>query len=152
MIVDSLKRSEIYEKGNGNLKTGFELLKKLVEDNVEVGKYEAENGVYAMVLEYETKNPDEVKLENHRDYIDIQYLLTGIENIVVADTAVCDLVGEYVPDAEFYAEPENKKQNIVLSGDVFAVFFPGDGHAPGLSFNKEPKTVKKIVVKVPVEK
>ncbi len=151
MIIDALNRSELYEACNENFKTGFDLLKKLVKENASAGKYEAENGVYAMVSEYETKNPDEVKLENHRDYIDIQYLLSGIENIVVADTAICDLVSEYVPDAEFYAEPKTEKQNIVLSGDVFALFYPGDGHAPGLAYN-QVETVRKIVVKVPVGK
>ncbi len=150
MILDSLKRSDNYNAVHPDFKSAFELAKKLYNEKLPVGRYEGENGVYAFVQEYETKNPETPRLENHRDYIDIQIVMSGKEKILVDVAENLELETEYTPDAEFYLPKKDSGETLVLEGDVFAVFFPLDAHAPGLSID-EPTKVNKIVVKIPVK-
>ena len=54
------------------------------------------------------------------------------------------------PDSDiwFYRGPVDE---ITLTGDRFAVFFPGDAHAPGIAL-EEPAHCRKCVVKVRLSK
>lgn len=151
MIIDSLKRAEIYNGVHPEFKSAIELALKLYNERLPVGRYDGENGVYAFVQEYETKNPETPKLENHRDYIDIQIVANGKEKILVDNADVLELEIEYTPDAEFYLPKKDSGNTLFLEGDTFTVFFPLDAHAPGLSVD-EVETVTKIVVKIPVIK
>lgn len=152
MIIDSLKRSRLYNGVHPYFAAAMELAGRLVKENAPVGRYDGENGVYALVSEYETKTAAKLRLENHRDYIDVQILIAGEERVAVADAEACELETEYKPDAEFYNEPQSGRHNITLCGGLFAVFFPGDAHAPGLSLGEESAKVRKLVVKIPVIK
>ena len=107
--------------------------------------------VKAIVSEYTTKEKNEYGYEAHREYIDIQYLVSGNEKI-------CCLPLEYLKetkpynkeiDAAFYGEEDVKPQELLLGNGYFAVFFPQDGHKPQLCVGK-PSPVKKVVVKVKI--
>ena len=50
-------------------------------------------------------------------------------------------------EAAFYKEAGVAWQEILVGNGYFAVFFPQDGHKPGLSTGK-CEAVKKVVVKV----
>ena len=83
------------------------------------------------------------KLEAHKDFIDIQMPLSDEE--ILGYTPLCNL-----PDTEYDAEkdiafyPGLAENYFTLKPGQFAIFFPQDGHAPGVS-----KTgLKKVVVKV----
>ncbi len=101
-----------------------------------------------MVQEYTTRTEKAPAFENHRAYIDIQVLAMGSETVLAGAAKGSELTKEYTPDAEFYAAPETTHA-ITLRPGVFAVFFPGDAHAPGLAAGS-PMAVKKIVGKIPV--
>ncbi len=85
---------------------------------------------------YESK-PANLTPEAHRDYIDIQFLVEGTEKVGVAplEDMLEEVEGRPDSDIWFYRGPVDE---ITLSGNRFAVFFPGDAHAPGIAGRKSP--------------
>ena len=88
---------------------------------------------------------EDAKLETHKDFIDIQIPLSGTE--IMGYTAAKDCVPE---DAPYNAEKDITfftglaESYIEVKPGMFAIFFPQDGHAPGIT----PDGVKKVIVKV----
>ena len=150
MIYDKIDNLELYSGILDDIRRGLEYLQELKPD-IEKGLYELSSRVKAIVSEYTTKEDNEYGYEAHRDYIDIQYLISGSEKI-------CCLPLEYLKetkpynkeiDASFYVEKDVKPQELLLGNGYFAVLFPQDGHMPQLCVD-EPSSVKKVVVKVKI--
>lgn len=149
MILDNMKNCDIYAQDNEKIKKGFDFLKEFLRNPVELGKHQIDgDNVYAIVQEYETKEPS--RLEAHKRYIDIQFVASGKESIKYADISTLDVDTEYngETDVAFYHSKENLT-GLVLESGMFAVFYPNDGHMPGCLIDK-PEKVLKIVVKVAV--
>lgn len=149
MIKDKLKNAKIYYNLSENLKKGFRWLEETDLINIEDGKYEIDGSiVYASVQTYQTK--EDANYESHRKYLDIQYIIEGSEKIGVTDLSNCTTCIEYdkEKDLEFY-NINCKEEFIELSKGAFAIFYPHDAHKPSIMI-AEPKTVKKVVVKVAV--
>ena len=113
------------------------------------------NGARAVVSEYETKPMATSKFEAHREFIDVQLILSGAEIIGVTPTATmtdADRIGEYnaEKDVEFYGV-KGDFEKLQLSDGDFAILYPEDAHMPGVH-ETEPVHIKKIVLKVPVKK
>lgn len=150
MIYDKIDNQGIYAGISEDIRLGLEWLRD-VNPDIEKGVYELSPRVKAIVSEYITKEVNENGYEAHRDYIDIQYLISGQEKI-------CCLPLEYLKetkaynkdiDAAFYDEAGVKSQEMILGNGYFAIFHPQDGHMPCLCFDK-PAVVKKVVVKVKI--
>ena len=106
--------------------------------------------VYALVMRAPSKSPADARFESHRDYIDIQYLLSGDETMGVLP--IEELTGatpyDSSKDIVFYATP-SKYPVLRLPPGHFAVFFPPDGHQP-MCHGGAPGQLHKAVVKVRV--
>ena len=148
MIYDKINNLETYSGISEDIRLGLEWLRD-VNPDIEKGVYELSHRVKAIVSEYTTKEVNENGYESHRDYIDIQYLISGSEKI-------CCLPLEYLKetkaykkeiDAAFYEEANVRTQEMVIGNGYFAIFFPQDGHMPCLSADVA-EVVKKVVVKV----
>ena len=89
--------------------------------------------------------------EAHREYIDIQYLISGEEKICCAPLEYLKEKAAYntEKDVAFYDEADVKPQELLLGNGYFAILYPQDGHMPQLCV-KEPMAVKKVVVKVKI--
>ena len=150
MIYDNMKNCELYYGAHKYFKEAFEFITKAVSEDLPVGKYEI-NGkeLYASVQEYNAKNPEDARSEGHREYIDIQYMISGVEAMEVFDISKGVLKSEYndVKDVEFY-ENCPAPATVVVGAGEYAVFFPHDIHRPAMAYNGENTLVKKIVVKV----
>jgi biofilm protein TabA len=111
------------------------------------------NQIYALIQAYATLPiVPEVKFEAHRHYIDIQYIVSGVEVMGwAALQAVLDMT-PYDPekDACFGKLPAAEMTAVRVSAGQAAIFFPEDAHAPKLA-HTEPSAVKKIVVKVSLD-
>ena len=150
MIYDNIDNIGLYVGISEHIRIGLEYLRDL-NLNIEKGIYELSPCVKAIVSEYTTKEENEYGYEAHREYIDIQYLVSGTEKI-------CCLPIEYLTetepynkeiDAAFFVENELKPRELFLGNGHFAVLFPQDGHMPQLCEGK-PCPVKKVVVKVKI--
>ena len=151
MIVDNLKNSKQYCSAHSGFSAGFDFLEKAVSENLPEGRYEIDgDNVFAFIQEYTSK--EESSFEAHKNYIDIQFVISGLEKIEVKEIANCTLKSEYndVKDVEFY-EDATFPTTLILSDGDFAILFPCDIHKPGVKVNEESVPIKKVVVKVKVK-
>lgn len=115
---------------------------------IEVGKYELDGkNVFAMVSEYQSKNESDAKLEAHADYADIQYVISGEENIGVIPLSQTEVTEPYNPNKDIVFL---KSDNIVYhhaTNKTGFLFFPNDAHRPCVAIqNSTP--VRKVVIKI----
>lgn len=147
MIIDRIENSELYLNLGKRIARAFNYINSTDFSRTEPGRYEVENeDIFVVVNEYETKDINDSALEAHRKYIDIQYMYSGVELIGVAPLVNQTPVKKYneEKDCVFFNEETSL---IKMTGGMFAIFFPGDLHMPGVKANGLSK-VKKIVVKV----
>ena len=88
------------------------------------------------------KTKEEAKLETHNSLLIYRFLCLEVE--VMGYTAREDL-----PEADYDADKDISfyplaESYIPVKPGMFAIFFPQDAHAPGMS----PDGVKKVIVKV----
>jgi YhcH/YjgK/YiaL family protein len=128
----------------------FEFLAGLDAD-AEEGRYPLDGeAMYAVVDSYETRTVESAHPEAHREYIDIQCVLAGHEQIAWWSTPGLQVQTPYDPakDIAFYDRPDNAGTMIDMVPGRFAVFFPGDAHMPCLQAGTGPAPVKKVVIKI----
>lgn len=150
MIYDKIDNWKQYAGISEDIRLGLEFLSK-AETALACGVHELSPRVKAIVSEYDTMLVNANGYEAHRQYIDIQYLLSGKETI-------CSLPLEYLKeikpyseekDAAFYEECCVDGQRMMVGNGYFAIYFPQEGHMPGLCVGV-PEKVKKVVVKVTI--
>ena len=124
-------------------------LKSLDLENLEVGRYDVDEDFYYLIQEYETKPRAEAKLEAHREWIDIQYMIKGQEVIELEDISKVESITEYEPDVEFFKVPETMCKVSITDG-AYMIIYPSNAHMPGVAVNDQPQKVKKCVGKVRV--
>lgn len=152
MVFDNLKNCELYYPLHPKFKEAFEFIEKAMAENLAAGKYEIDGKeLWASVQEYTSKLESEAKAEAHKNYIDIQFIVSGSEVIEGFDIEKATPKSEYndVKDVMFYEDYDNVVKGI-LSKNEYGIFFPTDVHKPGMCLDGNQDTVKKIVVKVKV--
>ncbi len=152
MIFDNMKNCKLYYGVHKNFNKAFDFIKKATAENLSAGKYEIDgNDVYASVQDYTTKGTKDGIFEGHEKYIDIQYIISGTEEIDVMDISKATVRTAYDGeiDAAFYESNDDAVKSVLTAGE-YGIFMPYDIHRPGMVY-KSPSDVKKIVVKVKVE-
>lgn len=148
MILDTLENAARYTSFKPGLSEGFGFLDHPGIAELEPGRYEiAEDLVYAIVEKNEGRKVEDGKLEAHRKYIDIQYIISGDESMGWSPRS--ELIGsegyDEERDLEFYTD---KPQSLVkVPEGSFAIFLPTDAHLPGIGSGP----IHKIVVKIAVD-
>lgn len=106
--------------------------------------------VYASISEYVPKDIDKSQWESHRKYADIQSVITGKEKIGKSPVAQLTVTRPYNPNSDGANYTGPGKYYIAKPGTFF-IFFPGDGHRPGLKTSpSDTSHVKKLVIKMRV--
>ena len=146
MVVDKLENLEKYVSLNPLFAQAVEFLKSTDLDAHEIGKITLKEGeLMVNFSQTRPKTKEEAKLETHNQFIDIQIPLSGVE--VMAYTP-----RPHLPEEEYNAEKDITfykglaKDYLTITPGMFAIFFPQDGHAPGVTSDG----VKKVIVKVRV--
>lgn len=129
---------------------GLDFLKNTDFSQKNTGRYDIEgNEIFALIFDLETSAKSENSPEVHRNYIDIQYLVSGKEIIgVTTDLGTLPVKTPYDEkrDILFYADSENETDLHLLPGN-FAIFFPEDVHRPNCQYENSQK-IRKVVVKI----
>ena len=149
MILDTLDNAKAYPLGSAWTEA-MAFLSALGPDTEE-GEYPIRGkDVFARVMRYETRAEKDAVLETHREYVDIQTVLEGREDMVwhPAETLEAETAYDPEKDAQFYRHPNVAPAQFTITPGTFAVFFPWDGHMPSLRVDGQPEWVKKVVVKI----
>lgn len=148
MIVDRLENADCYSLGPLWEQT-VEFLKNLTPDTP-CGKVElAGDNLFVIIDSYETKAREDAKLETHRVYTDVQFIISGTEihEVFSPDYLTTNEPYSDKRDAQFYNVPQTAPVRVSLEPGDFTVYFPQDAHMPGLA-SGAPQTIKKAVVKI----
>jgi biofilm protein TabA len=149
MIADTLEQNSRYLSLSPHFATAFKFLEKLPVGRPD-GRYDIDgDNCFALVQTYNTRPLAQALFEAHRQYIDIQFLQAGRETLLWTPLAALTSVTQpYAADTDiaFFATPPHWTP-VNLRAGHFAIFFPADGHAPGLECDG-PAEVRKIVIKV----
>lgn len=142
MIYDKIDNIETYKGLSEDIYEGLMFLKNATTDLVN-GVHEINPRVKAIVSEYETKPVNENGYEAHRKFVDIQYLLKGSE---INFCMPVEKLIETMPynegiDAAFF-KADMRVLELSLGDGYFAIYYPQDGHMPGLC-NGKTEGVKK---------
>jgi YhcH/YjgK/YiaL family protein len=126
----------------------YKFMKETDLKNIDKGKYELDgNNLYASVSEYTTKNEEDARFEAHHVYADIQYIITGEEQMGIVPLDKTEVVTPYDSEKDvcFLKSPVNNYH--LATPATYFIFFPEDAHRPGVKVgNNAP--VKKVVLKV----
>lgn len=151
MILDQLTNLSRYIPALPALETVASILSSGVLKTQEFGSYKTEDPrVRYNLFTYTTEKQVADVYEVHRKEIDVQILLSGHERMEIADPETLKVTKPYdeAKDALFGPAQSNVTFHADPSG--FALFFPGEPHAPNL-IDGESTTVVKVVFKVLAE-
>ena len=148
MILDTLENSGLYESIHPRFKKAFDYLKNTDLEALPFGKIELESAsLVVIVAEITGKTADIAKMETHNKFIDIQVPIGKTETMGwISGSKLNELTEAYddEKDVSFFAD---KASNFIdVQPFEFAIFFPEDGHQPGIGDG----IYKKIIVKVMV--
>jgi biofilm protein TabA len=132
VILDRLEESRRYESLHPMFARAFAVLARPDLSSLGTGKHVIDGeGLSLIVALDEGKGGAGAVLEAHRRFIDIQFVIEGTDMIGWRPVRECVRVTqpyEASKDVELYAErPLSWSQ---VTGPAFAVYFPGDAHAP----------------------
>jgi YhcH/YjgK/YiaL family protein len=147
MVIDTLVNSARYESLHPRFKAAFAFLRRPDIDAVALGRTDVDgSALFALVQTYETKPIQEGKLESHKKYVDIQYILEGEEFMGYAPLGTQPVSKPFDPEKDigFY---DGEAWFTRFRKGMFAIFFPQDAHLPGRHTDKATH-VKKIVLKI----
>lgn len=110
-------------------------------------------GVTVKIMSYTTRLYESANAEAHKEFIDIQVVLSGEEIILWHRFGELPVKSPYnsAKDVELYQLPNGgvgSSTACVLRPGLFSLFFPSDIHSPQIAIGA-PAPVRKVVVKVP---
>jgi YhcH/YjgK/YiaL family protein len=149
MILDKIENAELYSPLSPLLAEGLKFITENDFSQIEAGKFFLKDQLlYAMINDYDTKPEEQCKLEAHRKYIDIQFIVSGEEQIGFTSFHGQKPSVDYNPEKDIVFF-EDEVSFFTLKEGHFAIFFPDDLHQPGITLD-EVSPVRKVVVKVAV--
>ena len=148
MIIDVLENAEKYYPLNPRFAEAFRYLRTPAARTLASEREEVDGEKLFVIASREKgKKKSEVKLEVHRIYIDIHFIIQGVDSMGWKAAGSCR--GAH--------SPYNKEKDAALFNDepliwcavpagAFAIFFPEDAHAPMVSDGEVHKLIVKVAV------
>jgi YhcH/YjgK/YiaL family protein len=155
---ESINQKELYTQYHNNKiywDEAFNFLKTHDVKTLAPGKYNIDSGnVFAIVSEGVSKIKDSVLWEAHRDFNDLQYIISG-----KAEMGITPIDDPNVKITVPYSKEEDIQHFTVNEGDkyypadssTFFIFSPKEMHRPAIRVDGG-NPIKKIVIKVRVSK
>lgn len=160
MILDTIDNARLYAGLNPCFPKAFEILKDQTMLKRQDGKYPVDGEkTFYTIQRYTTRPINDGKFEAHRKYIDIQFLLSGIELLGYAPLKGLTVAKEYNPEKDIaFFHPPKDFTKVMLEPGLFCILFPNDAHLPALGEVSPlggpgchlalPSDVRKVVVKI----
>ena len=149
MIIDQLSNADQYHGLGERVAAGLRWLVEHAGAGLPDGRCEIDGeAMYALAITYEPRDAAGAEFEAHQRYLDIQYVVSGVERMGWADLGTLTPRGEYDADSDarmFSGEPSW----VTAAAGTFIIFKPQDGHIPGVATEGSGQ-VRKLVVKVRV--
>lgn len=145
--VNSVEFMRQYESDKALWDKVFKFLGDPKLSTLAPGKYPIDSdNAYAMVSSGAPKNPDDVKWESHKKYIDLHYVIMGKVKIGKAPVAMATVTEPYA-EARDAANYNVDGKYLIATPQQFFLFFPQDAHRPDIKVDGFD-TLKKLVIKI----
>lgn len=148
MILDTVENLPQYFSINKGFEKVYAFIQQQNIAELSVGKYEIDgDNVFAIVAKEKGRSKQEALLETHENYIDIQLVLDGIDEMGWSPKTECKNIKmkyDAEKDVQLYSDEPNAW--IKTTAGKFVIFVPQDAHMPMVS----DKVLHKIVFKVKV--
>lgn len=148
MILDQLSQSAHYIRLHPGFAAAFQYLKTAKLDDLPAGRHEIDGDrMYVVINRQAGRSRDGAKLEAHRRYIDVQFGISGTDEIgwrALADTTQPSAPFDEAKDLGFYND--RPQTWLVVPPGSFAIFQPQDVHAPLGGTGDLVKAVVKVAV------
>ena len=148
IIIDKLQNAENYYDMHPAFEKAFAFLRQENLTDLPPDRYEIDdNRLFCMISKGPGRTRSEAKLEAHRKYIDIQYIIAGSEEMGFKPTAHCksiDTAYDADKDIMFFNDTPDSWTPVPV--DSFVIFFPQHAHAPLIGTGNIHKAVLKIAV------
>lgn len=151
VAINKVEFARQYHLNKAHWEKAFTFLKDSDLLTLKNGRHEIDgNNVFAIVSEAPSRDYDKTAFESHKNYIDLQYVITGEEKMgrTPAESLKVDKpyneqadIAYYIGDGKIYTVHQN----------CFLLFFPGEAHRPNITPGGN-KVVKKIVIKIKAAK
>jgi YhcH/YjgK/YiaL family protein len=150
MVVDQLTQADKYMELDPGIAKALNYLRSTDFRQMELGRYEIDGeNLIAIVNEYTTIDAATEQMEAHRKYIDVQYIISGAEQMGIACFQDQTISKAYDAEKDYLLVADAPDYFIRVTAGMFTIFFPSDLHMPNL-IDKESTTVRKVVMKVAV--
>ena len=152
MIQTTKKQLKNYTALNPYFPAAFAALERVAEEKFVKGHHEVDgDNIYINALEYNTHGVENAQMEAHTRYIDVMWMLSGDEKIGVCPVEQLQQITKPYDEAgdAFLSKFVEDCTYLRMKADSVCIFFPEDGHAPGLDVD-ETTCVRKLIAKVKV--
>ncbi|MEK6797303.1 MAG: YhcH/YjgK/YiaL family protein [Spirochaetota bacterium] len=148
MILTHVRRMNEYRSLHPDFSSAFDFLTRIDLSSLADDRYDiAGERVYATISTKQGRARSEGKLEAHRSYIDIQYVISGIDEMGWKHLSACTKVNTtYDAEKDYELFDDAPDAWIRTCPKHVAVFFPSDAHTPLIS----KEVLRKVVIKVHV--
>jgi YhcH/YjgK/YiaL family protein len=151
MIADIIKNRQTYAAISPRINTALDYISKTDFSAMEPGRIELDGtNLFVLIQAYDSIPKEQGKWECHRNYIDIQYIADGVEQIGVNNIGKMHVITPYNPDKDIEILGGDGDY-VTLSKGSYGIFFPEDAHQPKIAPGNTPGPVKKIVVKIKIK-
>ena len=137
--IDKLQFAKQYQLNKAVWDKAFAYLKTTDLKTLANGRHVIDgDNVYGIVTEAPTKDYDKTAFESHRKYIDLQFVITGEENMAKAPLASVTVSKPYNETTDLANYTGDGKIYTVPAG-TFILFFPTDAHRPNKESGCQPR-------------
>ena len=150
MIADRIENLGKYESYEPELGAVRAFLLENDPETLAPGRYEINGNVFVNVVAYA---PGEAGgFEAHREYSDLQYVVSGDEEIDWIPLGETADQAEYSTEADYAGggRTTGSFASLYLTAGAFAIFEPDDVHRPGVKWKSDNE--KKLIFKIRVRK
>lgn len=147
MIYDKLTNMSSYKGINKNLDTAIDFILSHDLNQLPMGKTIVDgDNVYINVMDAKAQPVEERAYEIHKNYMDIQMDLIGVERI---DTGDCRRMnsGEYNEEKDVAKVTAEDLAECIIGPENFIICMPNEPHKPNIAVS-EDVVLKKAVCKV----
>jgi len=148
MLLTRLEEADRYVNLHPGLAAALAFLRRPDLAQLAPGRHEIDGErIYAVVIQAPGRSREAVRLEAHRKYLDVQFALTGTDQMGWKSTPACKQPqGEYDPAKDVVLFDDAPQTWVAVEPGHLAVFFPEDAHAPMVAEGNLHKVVVKLAV------
>jgi YhcH/YjgK/YiaL family protein len=126
----------------------FSFLRETDLAGLEKGRYALDGtDLFAIIDEYVTNDESGTRLEAHRKYADIQYIISGEEMMGIVHLGKTIETVSYVEEKDIVFLESTDEKLLHATPVTYFIFFPDDAHRPGIKVLVNAPA-KKAVIKV----